>query len=264
MGKVFEIVTGRVTNPGATITGLTANTNTSYTVRSYTHASSAWLLGMWAQQATAGVVRVRSPKMHDAVQNLRYQSAAAVIRNLMPQPAQTRLYSTDVLTFEQSGGGAEVDSAALALYYDDLPGGDARLSLWEQVSPRIVNLLTVEVAVTGPTTSGDWSAGNALNASFDLLKADTDYALLGYELDVASLAIGFSGPDTANYRLGGPGPLEPLENRDWFIRQAISRQRAMIPIINSNNRGGTLVSVAKVGAGGTVNVDLSLAELSHA
>lgn len=263
MGKVIEILTGRTTNPGATLTALTANTNNSFTVRAFNDASMATLWGIWGQNATAGAIRVRSPKMHDAVQNLRYQNAAAVIRNLMPQPAMTRLYPTDVLTFEQSGGGAEVDAAALAVYYDDLPGGDARLSLWEQVSPRIVNLLTVEVAVTGPTTSGDWSAGNNLNASFDLLKADTDYAILGYTVDTASLAVGISGPDTANYRLGGPGPLEPLEMRDWFIRAAISRNKPFIPIINSNNRGGTQVSVAKVGAGGTINVDLSMAELSR-
>lgn len=262
MGKVIEIVTGRVTNPGATLTALTANTGNSFTVRAFDSGSAAWLHALWGQQATAGVIRVRSPKMHDAVQNLRYQNGAAVIRNLLPEPAQTRLYPTDVLTFEQSGGGAEVDSAALELYYDDLPGGDQKLALWEQVQPKIVNLLTVEVAVTGPTTSGDWSAGNALNASFDLLKADTLYALLGYTVDTASLAVGISGPDTSNYRLGGPGPTEPLEMRDWFIRQAMRRGKPYIPIINSNNRGGTLVSVAKVGAGGTINVDLSLAELS--
>lgn len=262
MGKAIEIVIGRVTNPGATITALTAGTNNSFTVRAFDAGASAWLHGMWGQQATAGVIRLRSPKMHDAVQNLRYQNAAAVIRNLLAEPSQSRLYPTDVLTFEQSGGGAEVDTAALEIYYDDLPGADQQLGLWEQVAPRIVNLLTVEVAVTGPTTSGDWSAGNALNATFDLLKADTRYAILGYSLDTASLAVGIAGPDTSNYRVGGPGPLEPLETSDWFVRQAMRRNKPYIPIVNSNNRGGTLVSVARVGAGGTINVDLCMAELS--
>lgn len=262
MGKMTEIVIGRVTNPDTTITALTAGTNNSFTVRAFEQSSSAWLHGIWTQQATAGTVRVRSPKMHDAVQGLRYGAPAATALNLMAEPSQTRLYSTDVLTFEMSGGAAEVDAAALEVYYDDLPGGDQRLAMWEAVSPKIVNMLTTEVSVAGPTTSGDWSAGNAINSLFDLLKADTMYAILGYVVNTASLAVGISGADTSNYRVGGPAPINALETRDWFVRQAIKRGKPYIPIINSNNRGGTLVSVARVGAGGTITVDLSMAELS--
>lgn len=262
MGRAMEVVTGRVTNPGATLTALTANTNNSFTVRAFPSSSKAWLEGMWTQQATAGVFRIRSPKMHDATQGIRYRAPAAVIRDFLADWQASQMYPTDVLTVELSGGGAEVDAAAYQIYYEDLDGADARLASWEQVRTSIVDLLTIEVAVTGPTTSGDWSAGNALNSAFDLLKADTKYAILGYQCDTESLAVGISGPDTSNYRLGGPGCIEPLETRDLFVRQSVSSGRPHIPILNSNNRGGTLVSVAKVGAGGTVNVCLSAAELA--
>lgn len=262
MGRAVEIVTGRVTNPGATITALTANTGNSFTIRAFPSTSMAWLEGMWTQQATAGVYRIRSPKMHDSTQGIRYRAPAAVIRDFLADWQASRMYPTDVLTVEQSGGGAEVDAAAFQVYYEDLDGAEQRLSSWEQVKGSIVDLVTIEVAVTGPTTSGDWSAGNALNSAFDLLKADTKYAILGYQCDTESLAVGIQGPDTSNYRLGGPGCIEPLETRDLFIRQSVSSGRPHIPIINSNNRGGTLVSVAKVGAGGTVNVCLSAAELA--
>lgn len=261
MGRASEIIVGRVTSPGATITALTPGTGNSFTVRAF-GSGRAYLEGIWAQQATAGVVRLRSAKMHDSTQGIRYRSPAAVIRNFLADTSDTLLYSTDVLTFEQSGGGAEVDAAALMVYYEDLDGADAKLATWEQVAPRIANLLTVEVAVTGPTTSGDWAAGNALNSAFDLLKADTKYAILGYQVDTESLAVGIAGPDTANYRVGGPGCIEPIETRSWFVRQALASNRPHIPIVNSNNRGGTQVSVAKIGAGGTVNVCLSMAELT--
>lgn len=263
MGRAMEIITGRVTNPGATLTALTANTGNAFTVRAFSDSSTAWLEGIWAQQATAGVVRVRSPKLHDSTQGIRYRTPAAVIRNFIADPSASRLYSTDVLTVEQSGGGAEVDSAALMIYYDDLPGGDQQLALWEQVKPSIVNLLTIEVAITGPATSGDWSAGNAINSTFDLLKADTRYAIFGYQTDAEVLAVGLAGADTSNYRVGGPGCIEPLETRDWFIRQSMMTGRPHIPIINSNNRGNTLASVARITAAGTVNVSFSAAELSH-
>ncbi len=263
MGKAHEIVIGRVTNPGATITALTAGTANSFTVRAFEPGSKACLNGIWSQQATAGVVRVRSPKMHDSTQGIRVNGPAAVIRNAMHDAAQSPLYSTDVLTFEMSGGGAEVDAAALSIYYENLSGGDARLAMWEQVKAGIANYLTVQVAVTGPATSGDWSAGNALNSLFDLLKADTDYAILGYGVDAEVLAVGIQGPDTGNYRTGGPGPIDPLETRSWFVRRSIDQATPLIPVINSNNRGGTSVSVARITAAGTINVFLSMAELSR-
>lgn len=262
MGKAMEVITGRVTNPGATITALTPNTGNTFTVRAFPAESMAWLEGLWAQQATAGVVRVRSAKMHDNVQGIRYRSAAAVIRDLLSDFSQTRMYPTDTLSFEQSGGGAETDAAAMMLYYENLDGADQRLVSYDQIRNSIVDLTTIEVAVTGPTTTGDWAAGNALNTTFDLLKADTKYAILGYQCDTESLAVGIVGPDVSNLRVGGPGCIEPLETRDWFVRQSYDTGRPHIPVINSNNRGGTLVTVAKVGAGGTVNVCLSVAELA--
>jgi hypothetical protein len=208
------------------------------------------------------VIRVRSPKLHDAVQGIRYRAPAAVTRNFLADQAAQRLYSTDTLIPEQSGGGAETDVLAMMIYYQDLPGASAMLALWEQVRSQIVELVTVEVAVTGPVTAGDWSAGNTLNSFTDLLKADTKYAILGYQSDTECAAVGVKGPDTSNYRVGGPGCIEPIETRDWFVSQSISRGTPHIPIINANNKGATLVHVAKATAAGTVNVCLSMAELA--
>lgn len=262
MGKAHEIVAGRVTNPGATLTALTANTGNSFTVKAFS-SGKAYLEGMWGQAATAGVLRVRSPKMHDNVQGIRLRIPAAVIRNGMGDGTETVLYSTDVLTVEQSGGGAETDAGALSIYYEDLDGSDAKLSMWEQIAPRIVNITSCEVAVTGPTVTGDWAAGNALNSTFATLKANTNYAVLGYQSDAEVLAVGLVGPDTGNYRTGGPGCIEPLETRNWFVRQSQAHNRPHIPVINSNNAGGTNVTVARITTGGTINVGLQLAELSN-
>lgn len=262
MGLCNEVIVGRVTNVAGTITAVTMGTGNSNVVRAFNPQSRAWLENVWAQGATAGVFRVRSAKMHDSTQGLRFRNVAAIVRPFMAREQATRMYSTDVLTIEGSGGGAETDAVALNMYYEDLDGSNARLATWEQVKPAVVDLVTVEVAVTGPATAGDWSAGNALNSFTDLLKADTRYAILGYLSDTESLAVGISGPDTGNYRTGGPGCVEDIDTRSWFVKESIESGRAHIPIINSNNRAGTMVSVAKVTAAGTVNVDLLLAELS--
>lgn len=263
MGVALEVITGRVLNPGATISTTTPNTGDTYAVRAFDDRSNpAWLEGFWAQQATAGVIRVRSAKLHDNVQGIRYRSPAAVTRNLIADHLVQRLYSTDTLIPEQSGGGAETDVLALMIYYSDLPGAAANLATWEAIRPQVVELVTVEVAVAGPVTAGDWSAGNALNSFTDLLKADTKYALIGYQTDVECCAVGIKGPDTSNYRVGGPGCIEPIETRDWFVSLAMAHGTPHIPILNANNKGATLVSVAKATAAGTVNVDLTLAELA--
>lgn len=263
MGVALEVITGRVTNPGATVSTTTANTGDTYAVRAFSDATPAWLEGIWGEQATAGVIRVRSAKMHDNVQGIRVRNRGTFVRQLLADWSMQRLYSTDTLIPEQSGGGAEVDSLALMIYYQDLPGSAANLALWEQVRSQIVNLVTVEVAVTGPATSGDWSAGNSLSTSFDLLKADTRYAVLGYQQDAEVNAVAFKGPDTANYKVGGPGALDAQETRDWFVRNAVLRGTPHIPIINSNNKNATLVHVARVTAAGTVNVVLHMAELAQ-
>jgi len=261
MGKAIQVVTGRILNQAA-LTAWTVNTGDSITVRDFAKETRTTLEGVWAQSATAGVIRVRSARMHDNVQNLRFRVPAALIRNFILDDASQPLFPNDPLIVEQSGGGAETDSGSLLFYYDDLPGIDAQLGMWEQVKPRIVNLLTVEVAVTGPVTAGDWSPGANLNSTFDLLKADTKYALLGYQTDTACNAFAVSGSDTGNLKSGGPGTTESIETRDWFVSMSKNTGKPWIPIINSNNRGATQAFVALNTAAGTINCDLILAQLS--
>lgn len=263
MGYMYEVITGRATNPAA-LTALTANTGDTFGVRAFGDAVSPYLANVWAQQATAGIVRVRSPRMHDAVQGVRLVSNAASPFALLPLEFATRVYATDVLTFEQQGGGAEVDDAALLVCYDGISDNVQRLGMWDQIKPMIRELTTVQVDVAGPATSGDWSAGTTLTNFQDLLKADTYYAVLGYTLDVASLAVAIRGPDTGNYRIGGPGILNPIETRDWFVELSKAQGRPAIPVFNSANKGATQAFVAKVGAAGTINVTFILAELSGA
>lgn len=257
----LEVVTGRVTNPGATFTAVTANTGNTFAIRSHPTVGSARLEEVWAQQATAGEVRVRSPRLHDDVVGIRLRSAAASVRRLLPEEAYQTLYSQDDLTVEMTGGGAEVDSIALLMYYQDLPGINARLMSWEEISGRIEAIHSFPVAVAGPATSGDWSAGTRLDTTVDELKANRDYAVLGYTLDAECLAVAIAGTDTGNLKVGGPGPLLADETRAFFVDQGRRMGTPHIPVINAANRQGTLVHVARITAAGTVNVTFTTALL---
>lgn len=257
----IEVVTGRVTNPGATFTALTANTGNTFAIRSHPTEGTAFLEELWTQQATAGAIRVRSPRLHDDVVGIRMLAAAASVRRLLPEEAKQVLYSQDDLTVEMTGGGAEVDSAAMLIYYQDLPGIQARVASWEEIAPRIEALHGFPVAVAGPATSGDWSAGTRLDTTVDELKANRDYAVLGYTLDAECLAVAIAGTDTGNLKIGGPGPLLADETRAFFVDQGRRMGTPHIPVINAANRQGTLVHVARITAAGTVNVTLLTALL---
>lgn len=258
----LEVITGRAVNPGAGPTALGPNSGDTFAVRSTPDSNPPYLLGMWSQQVTAGFIQVRSPRMHDATRGIRYRAIANNTRNFFPDGAATQLYSQDLLTFEVGGGAAETDSASLLIYYPDLGGADARLATWAQIQPMIAELVTIEVPVAGPVTAGDWSAGTAINAGIDLLKANEDYAILGYVTDTACNSIGIRGVDTSNFRAGGPGTSETLETRDWFASLSQACGFGTIPVINQANRGATTVHVSLNTAAGTVNVDLLAARLT--
>lgn len=258
----MEVIAGRALNPGGTLTALTADSGNSFTIRDAPDTAGIYLEEIWSQNATGGELRITSPRLHDNVQGMRYQVAAGVIRSLMGDEPRQRVYANDPVTFAISGGGAETDVGAALVTYDDISGVVQNLHTWEETQPRIIDYMGHVVQVTGPTTAGDWSAGNALTSFSQQQKADTTYALLGWVNAVAVACIGIAGSDTGNLRVGGPGPLEPIETRTWFVRISQRTGKPYIPYIKANNFASTLCSEVKATAGGTDNVTLLFARLS--
>ena len=262
MGKALVVVTGRVTNPSTTITALTANTGDTFTVRSFPFGSNAYVENVWAQEATAGVVRIRSPRLHDANQAIRERVIITNPRPLLADQQRQILYPQDVLTFELSGGAAETDMATMLHYYEDLPGIDARLITYAEYQSRQVNLAGMEVQATTSATAGQYGGTVALNATFDNWKRNVDYALVGYLLDTTVCTVGITGPDTGQLRVGGPGTTEAIITRDWFVTNAQLENTAWIPVVNAANIAATLLDLAGTTTSTTVNVTLNVAELS--
>lgn len=262
MGAAMEIITGRAVNAGASFTPLTMATGDSLAVRNFDVAAGAFLENMWASGATAGTFRVRSPRLHDNVQGIRVGYVAAGGVAMLPEEIAQPLYPQDVLIGELTGGGAETDVASLLIYYASLPGANSSLRRWAQVKPNIRNILTVETDHTAGATAGDYGGALAINANFDLLKANTWYAILGYETPANLHAVGWRSPDFGNFRIGAPGTTDRLESRRWFVKNDLAGDLAFIPCFNSANKGSTLVDIVNTAAGGTFNVQTVLAELS--
>lgn len=264
MGVAMEIVDTFATNPGV---GPAFATSVPFpgdvlAVRNFPDPSQAFLLDVYGLSATAGAARIRSPRLHDNVQGIRFREIAATNRALLPDGVTQKLYAQDALVVEQFGGAAETDGFGYVVYYENLPGSAANLHTFADIAGRILNYVNVEVAVAAAAPIGTRSAASALNATMDLLIANTDYALIGYESDVNGLSVGFRGVDTGNLRLGGPMTTERIETRDWFMSLGAQIGKPTIPVINSANKSGFLIDTAQVVIGVAANITLLLAQLT--
>ena len=262
MGLAFETVAGSAVNPGAVFTALTPGTGNTFSIRSADAGTPIYLDEQWAKGGTAGVFRIRSPRLHDNVSGLGFpyqiNNARTFLERVPPQP----LYAVDTLIPEITGGGAETDVGLFNVYYESISGLAANLATWDEVSGNVKNILTNQVNVSAAGALGAWSAGTAINATEDKLHADSTYAVFGWESTIGVAAIAIAGTDTANLRVGGPSPAEPIETRDWFIRNAQETGRPYIPLIKANNKGTTLVYQLDNLAGAANLTFLCLAELA--
>src|SRR5579864_1355796 len=130
MGRALEVIAGFATNPGATLTTVTTSGGGSNVIRGTDTSKGTWLLSTWAFDATAGELRITSPRLHDQAQGIRNRVTAALVAPLAPGHTNAgfaqRLYAQDNLTVQISGGGAELDLAALLVAYDNLDGVSGR------------------------------------------------------------------------------------------------------------------------------------------
>lgn len=268
MGKGLELVSGFVTAPGAVFTAWTLAAGNSLAVRSANVSSRIALISAWAFNQVAGVLRIRSPRLHDNVQGIRMRAAAAltlpmfpsVLANTVPQP----LIAQDNLIVEQTGSGVggQIETGSLLLYYDDLPGIAARLTDGPTIRKFGVNMVGQEVPVT-TGVAGGYSGQVAINVSFDFLKANTDYALLGGMADVRKGSVRIQGVDTGNLGVGFPAePSIRDETAGFFANLADIFGIPLIPVFNSANKAAILVDATDNQAGGAFVVTLFMVELS--
>lgn len=225
------------------------------------NSGNAYIEQIWASGATTDFVRVRSPRMHDANQGLRLRTGTIQNANLLPWGSEIQVYSSDVPTVEIDATGAGSGVVVVTYGYDDLSTGAPKLANWSEIQSRIIDVMDTEVSVTSGAI-GAYGVAAAVNSSFDNFKADFTYAVLGYVCSAAVACVALNGPDTGNFDIGMPGDSDARETRDYFVRLARDSGRASIPMIQANNRGGTVLKSVDSAAATAVKVSLTLARLS--
>lgn len=263
MGKALDMITGRFTAPGATFDPLTMSAGDTATIRAAPIDSMVRLLQAWADNQVAGTLRIRSPRLHDNVEGIRLDIAVSDVKPLLPERFVQPLIPQDTLILEITGSAVagDIESAGFLIYYDNLPGIAARLIDPAALLANMVNLVTVENTLT-TGAGGGYTGEEALTAEFDQLKANTDYALLGYLVDVECAAVALRGSDTGNLRVGGPGDeLGRDFTRSWFYHLSMAYQIPLIPVFNSANKDAILADAVQDENAAAVTVTWIFAQL---
>lgn len=268
MGAALEIITGRAVLSTAATAFTTAvmAAGDALTVRNAPLDSKVFLLQTWADFQNALTYRLRSPNLHDNVQGLRFEVPVGEVDPLLPMGHPQRLIPQDTLILEidASATTSAIENVQLMLYYENLLGIDARFITPDAVKQRTKNIVTVEnTLATG--TAGGYSGEEAINAEFDLLRANVEYALLGYVVSVECAGVHWRGSDTGNLRVGGPGNNTDRHlTQNWFVELSRIYGMPLIPVFNSANRAGILLDAVQDDGGTDVVVNSIFAELMPA
>lgn len=264
MGIAIDTVSGSVTNPGATLTAWTVNSGDALTVRNFSAPAQAFIIDANFRGATAPTGRIRSPRLHDALQAIQLKQVAADGRSVWPRGTIQQVFPQDALQVHENGGAAEVDIGSLLFFYQDLPGVDARLVSWQQIANRIQHLVTVEASFTSAATAGLYSATVAMNGGAnDILIANRDYALLGYNTDTDIGRVCIRGADSGNLRLSGPGTTDKTMSSNWFRLLSDWTGLPCIPVFNAANKASILGDITHTATGTSVVVDYIFALLAQ-
>lgn len=257
----IDTVLAEVTNSAA-LTPVTVANGDSLTVRSFAPPAQAFLDDVVIKGGQATTARLLSPYLHDTTRGITFTTAQAPSTRLVPRYTSQPLASQDNMVLQGNSGAANSSLFALINYYTDLGASDARLYMPGDVTGLITEVKPVEVDCAASATIGQWT-DTLITTTENLLKANTDYAVLGYVVDVACGVVGLKGQDTGSLRICGPGSVLTYDTAEYFLQKSLDTGRPYVPVINAANANNTSVSVADNAASTAVKVQLILGELSR-
>lgn len=260
---VLQVIGAAGTAISATLSALAAAGGDTLTIPFFPESKKAWLIQLWSDVQVAGTFRIRSGKFHDDVQGIRFRTIISELSPLMPFGARQPIYSGDTLHVDLAGSAVagDIEYVVMLMWYEELSGQNARLLTWDQFEQRRLNMLCAENTIATGTTAA-WTGSEAINSEIDQFHTRTDYALVGYTVDVEASAVAWRGPDLANVRCGGPGDETKREvTANWFTTLARATGLPCIPVISGDNKAATVVETLQDENGADTTLTSILCEL---
>lgn len=233
----------------------------SFGVRNFPAGQTAALEALIYSAGGAERVRVTSPNLHDNQTGITFEPAEIPAAFLIPGTMQVQLQANDVLAVAGGIAAAGTIAGALQIYYSQLPGIQARLHSWGDISGNYKYMKTVEVDMAAIAV-GAWT-DTLITTTENQLHANKDYAVLGYQVSAAVDVVGIKGSATGNLRVCGPGATSTLDISEYFVHMSEENNVPYIPVFNSDDRFAIYASAfnhAAIG-GAALHVYLILAEL---
>lgn len=247
VGRGLELITVRAVQPnlGLTMNALASN---SLTIRDST--SPIWFVGGFSSRQAVGFVRWTSPLLHDAVVGMQYQQdsqvSASAIARMDTERSLQRLYPQDTLVAFGAGTnvalGVELSSFLAA--YENLPGVDGYFIDEAELDKRADDVYSFPVTCT-PALTTDYSGRVGITSSVDQLKANTDYAIIGWRVQARCHAVRYVGQDWGNLGIGGPGGFSESLTQEFFVRLTRTSGMPLIPVFNASNKSNTFVDISQ-------------------
>lgn len=231
-------------------------------IRNFATTDKAYLEAVGLQfvtQAQGDFINLLSPQLADDVFGINFAPKESPASLLLPRQAPQLVFPGDTLVANVTDVTAsDPFCASLHMAYLNLPGAAARVVQWPQISGSYNHVKPVKV--TCAAVARTW-VDTVLGAQAAVLKANRDYAVLGYITDTPVTAIAVLGAFTSNYRMGGPGVAIGYDTAEWFVQMDLDTPYPHIPVFNGKDIGAIFASVLTPTTG-TVNVTLILAELN--
>jgi hypothetical protein len=255
----------------STFVNLTPGNNQTFNIRNFT-SGRAFLEEVWAENDTSAyTLSIKSPKMHDDVYGILLQGspldfaadAGLNPQTLLPGDLVQQVYATDQLSVTVEGTTSDKFASLFLIRYEDISGIAARLYMPSVIDGAAVNLVGVRVQAETSATAGQWGTSALFNSGLYKLKANTDYAILGFTTSQPIVAVALNGTDFGNLNIGGPGFFDQRWGGTYFVELSKRYGTAHVPVFNSNNAENINVSVADTVASTEINVTFLCVQLNQ-
>lgn len=258
-----EIISYLTTAAGAGGAAAAAVTSDSLTVRNAIPGTKAEIIQCWGRNQVAGFQGLTAPSWNDTTRGIQYTCG---INTPLPQlnyPSLQPVQAQEPIsaTIGGSAVGGDIEQGSILLWYDNVPGISGRYLDRAGMAKLAIRAVTVRLSIT-TTATGAYTGSVALNSATDLLRPNTDYALVGASIGVACCSVGIRSPDWSNVRVGIPGmALRPDITGDWFALLSDRVARPMIPVCNYGNKANIFVDCLQDENAAAVTLSLNLIEL---